>query len=174
MENNEVLENQWDNDSSQSMKEKRGSFLLVLCILSWVSTGGTLLSTLFSYFNGTGELEKQLTGANNAFEQDTGNEVLNNMLTGAQEIVYKTIENFNEIQISTIVGLLIGVLGVYLMFQLKKIGFLLYVVYCVIIPSISLYYIGTSMIIIAGLLVNGLISVAFIIMYGINLKRMTE
>ena len=123
MENNEVLENQWDNDSSESMKEKRGVFLLVLCILSWISTGGTLVSTLFSYFNGTAELEKQLAQTSDVFGEETGNAMLDNMLTGAEEILYKTIENFNAIQLSTLVGLLVGVLAVYLMFQLKKSGY---------------------------------------------------
>lgn len=174
MENNEILEDQWDNDSALTMKQKRGSFLLVLCILSWIYMGSSIISTTISYFNGTAELEKQLSKTSNAFDQETGVGVLDNMMGAAEEIMYKTIENFNEIQLGTLVGLLIGIMAVYLMFQLKKIGFALYVLYSMIIPAISLYFIGTSMIMLLGLAFNSIVSIAFIIMYGVNLKRMTE
>ena len=128
---------------------------------------------MISYFNGTEQLEKQLAETSDVFEQETGSEMINNMLSGAEEILYKTIENFNAIQLSTIVGLLIGALGVYLMFQLKKSGFFLYVLYSVIIPFISLYFIGSSAIIVIGIASTGLISVVFLILYAVNLKRMS-
>lgn len=176
MENNEILENQWDDNSDESMKEKRGTFLLVLCILSWVFIGYSFIMGLVSLAGGTQKLEEQLVQADmtNAFSQDTGNDMANSILSSANEMIIKTIENFYPLQMSNLVVLLIGALAVYMMFQLKKSGFYLYVLYTILIPAISFYFLGANMIVIMAVGLNMFFGVLFLILYGVNLKRMTE
>ncbi len=114
MENNDILEDQWDNQP-ETIRERRGVFLLVLCILSWAFIGITIISTLITYAGGTAQLEESMEVSEAAFDQETGSEFLDSMMGGAQDIMVKTIENFNAIQLSTLVALLIGGLAVYMM-----------------------------------------------------------
>jgi hypothetical protein len=173
MENNNVLESQWDN-TPKSMKDKRGAFLLVICILSWAYMGYVIISTSITYFNGIGQLEEQMAVSMELFEQETGNPLLNSIMEDTQMVFVNTLKYFKEIQIGNIMALFFGALSVYLMYSLKKIGFYLYILYSIIIPSIQIYFLGSSMVIIAIVAFSGIVGIAFIIMYGVNLKRMTE
>ena len=176
MENNEILENQWENGQGESLKEKRGSFLLVLAILSWAFIGYSFIMGLFSLTNGVEELEKSLAevGNSTAFSADTGNAFANSMVDGMKEMIINSIENFYPMQYANLVGLLLGALAVYLMFQLKKSGYYLYILYTILIPGISFYFLGSSMLVIMAVGFNMFFGLMFLILYGVNLKRMTE
>ena len=128
MENNEILENQWDN-VPENIKDKRGTFLLVLCILSWAYIGFAIVSTSITYFSGTEQLEKQMSVTVEVFEQETGNPFLESIKEDAEAVLLDTIKYFKEVQIGTIASLFFGAMSIFLMFSLKKIGFYFYVVY---------------------------------------------
>jgi len=174
--NNEILENNWDNDSTQSINEQRGSFLLVLCILSWVWIAYALFSGLISILNGDAALEEVLgkIDVSEVMEQSSGNPLADSMLTGMAEMMGNLIEHFYHIQYANFVALMIGALSVFLMFSLKKIGFTLYAIYTFAIPGITLYFLGTSMLVWLSVGLSGFLGVVFLIMYGVNLKRMTK
>ena len=160
--------NNWDDDSHQSMKERRGHFLMTLCILSWVWIGIQLISTLFTYLRGSGQLEQSLSLIEDATsESQTDNPFMTSILEGSLDTIRKTIEHFDAINIGNMIALLVGGLGVYMMFNLKKIGFGLYVIYCAGIAGVAIYFLGGY-----TFIFDAFISLAFIIMYGVNLKRM--
>ena len=170
--------NNWDNndnqDDFQSMKEKRGPFLLTLCILSWIMIGFSLISTLFTYLGGVEKLEDSVSIMEDQMSEiSQASSFGGAMMESALEMLEKTIENFSAINISTMLALLIGGLGVYMMFNLKKMGFGLYVLYCIAIPAVSIAFLGSSQAVMMSIGINAFISIAFIIMYGVNLKRMT-
>jgi hypothetical protein len=173
MENQEILEEQWDN-TPETMKEKRGTFLLILCILSWIGIGISMISELVTILRGTAAVEKQINDTSIAIDQIPDNNPMSSMLDGTQEMMIKTLENFYEIHIGTVISLLIGLLGVYLMYSLKKAGFYLYLVYCIAGLLIMPMFLGTNWVVLASLILGGVFSVGFVIMYGVNLKRMTE
>jgi|GEM_PF-1358135 len=175
MENMQTTGNQWGNsDSPESMKEKRGSFLLVISILSWVFIGFSIFSTAIGYFNGVEKLQTQIDLSIDQMDTDTGNAFADNLIAEAIEVLEKTITHFESIQLVTMVSLLIGALSVYLMFQLKKMGYLLYIVYTMLYSSISFYFLGSSMVVWLGQGLYLFIGIVFLILYGVNLKRMTK
>lgn len=166
-ENNEIIE-PWNDDSNLSMDERRGTFLKVLCILSWVWIGIQLFSSVTAYVGGPDKLIEAKSKAEDTIAgvDDTG--FMKTVMEEAMLVLDKTIENFNAIHISSILGLLLGGLAVYMMFMLKKTGYFLYILYAVIIAGATIYFLGF-----ASAMLDIFVSIAFIIMYGVNLKRMT-
>ncbi len=164
----------WNDETNLSMKERRGNFLLTICILSWVYIGLMLIMTFFNYLKGTDELEQSLMVLEEGTPGVEGNPFAETMVDGAMVITERTIENFQGINLSTMAALLLGGLSVLLMFNLKKLGFGLYVLYSIAVPTVSLYFLGADQqITIWTVAASAVVSVAFIIMYGVNLKRMT-
>jgi hypothetical protein len=94
------------------------------------------------------------------------------ILTAVDMTIYQNSEVFYPFHLATLLSLLIGVVGIVLMYQLRKIGFHLYVVYS-ILPILWLYIFlpGDK---IPNFLVFGslFISLLFVILYAINLKHM--
>ena len=166
-ENNQVIE-PWNDEENQSIDQRRGQFLKVLCILSWIWIGIQLFSSVVAYVGGPEKLMEAKSEAEDAIGaiEDTG--FMKTIMQEAMIVLDKTIENFNAIHIGNILGLLIGGLAVYLMFSLKKTGYYLYILYVAIVVGVAVNYLGFA----SGLM-DIVISIAFIIMYGVNLKRMT-
>ena len=167
------IDNQW-GDSPETLKEKRGSFLLVISILSWVFIGFMILSTAISYFTGVEKLQEQIDLSMDQINQETGNAFADSIIQDAIGVMEKSITNFYAIQLSTMISLLIGALAVYLMFQLKKAGFFLYLLYTVMFSAISFYYLGSGMTVWLAQALYIFFGIAFVILYAVNLKRMTE
>ena len=166
----------WNDMTNESIKERRGTFLNVLCILSWVWIGFMVLSTLFTYMGGTEKIEESLylIEESSASMSSNSNAWAEMMIGDSIEISKRTLANFTTLNFVTIIMYLIGGFSVFLMFQLKKTGYFIYVFYSLALPSIGLYFLGTDLsIVLASALFGYVISIAFIIMYGVNLKRMT-
>jgi len=175
MENMQTTGSQWgDSDSPESMKEKRGSFLLVISILSWIFTGFFILSTAIGYFNGVEKIQAEMDLAIDQMDTNTGNAFADNLVSDAIGMLENTITYFESIQLATMVALLIGALSVYLMFQLKKVGYLLYIVYTILFSSVSFYYLGSGVMVWLSQSLYILAGIVFLILYGVNLKRMTK
>lgn len=166
-DNDQVIE-PWNDDSNASMDERRGQFLKVLCILSWVWIGIQLFSSVVAYVGGPEKLIQAKSEAEDAIGAANESGFMKTVMEEAMIVLDKTIEHFNAIHIGNILGFLIGGLAVYLMFTLKKSGFFLYILYTVIIAGVSVYYLG-----VASAMMDVALSIAFIIMYGVNVKRMT-
>jgi len=169
MENMNSINNEFGADT-QSMKERRGSFLLVLVILSWVTTGFGLFGTLSTYLMGESAYASQIDLLN----EGTGISFLDNVMSEATLQLELILESFQAYHISNVIMFLLGTFSVYLMFKLKKNGFYLYILYCVLGLFIQNYFLGEVNTNGMTMITNGLISVIFIIMYAVNLKRMND
>ncbi len=150
----------------QQKPKKRPVFITVLCILTWVGSGIALIQSLVGLAsNPTAELEefKNTPGADVVFEQGFLDDF----------IFWSNISNWVAILVS-----IMCIVGAILMFQLKKNGFYLYVAGCVISAVVSFMAISYLMpkefawIGQIAVVFSVLISVAFIIMYAVNLKHM--
>lgn len=143
---------------------KRPVFITVLCILTWVGCGLGLISGLFQLWS-----YSIASSAINAFQQANGTG-----RTGVNFIFWTSI--------ATLVGSLLCAIAAMFMFKQKKIGFFIYIVGQAI-PIIAGFYsalavtngigIGQSFTIVmtaAGMI----FPIAFIIMYGVNLKYMNK
>lgn len=158
-------------DESYAQK-KRPVFITVLCILTFVSCGFTFLSALW-----------RLAVGNNT--EDTMNKLKGMPMfnEGASEKMLAAIEKMQEWQVTAdflaMGNVALCLVGALLMWKLRKIGFFLYVG-GQILPFISLYamysvvqnvpIMGISFLIVSFIV--AIFAIAFIIMYGINLKHM--
>ncbi len=167
-DNNQIIEEPWNDETNMSLDERRGTFLKVLCILSWVWIGIQLITNLFSYLGGPEKVVEAKSITEDSLSELDDSPFMRSVVEQSLEILDKTIENFNAIYLGNIVGLLIGGLAVYMMFMLKKTGFFLYCVYVGVILFVTVNYLGFS-----SAMLDMVISIAFIIMYAVNLKRMT-
>lgn len=149
--------------------KKRPVFLTVLCILTWVGSGLGFLGGLMSL--------TVLNGASETFANLERTSRVNTefgTMPSLEEYIFWT--NLQNITALLVAGLCI--FGAILMWQLKKTGFFLYLAGCVISLVVSIMAIGVLMP--SGLagfgmiavVIGGLISAAFIIMYAVNLKHM--
>lgn len=176
MNENNFEEADWNtNNEPQSMSERRGPFLLVLTILSWISIGYNAITLLYSLIKGVGDLQNSATQISTIFNnQNSDIPILEDIKFQMEDMLMKSVENYYAIQLSTLVNLLIGAFAVYLMFNLKKTGYYLYILYTIVPSLISFYFFGFNFLIAITVAINLIFGIIFIILYGINAKRMTE
>ncbi len=160
-----------DNNSSLSIKEGRGTFLTVISILSWVASGATFISSFFTLIKGKQGIQEQIIETENQLEM-IDNELLYDILENTTQQLYLVLDNFYPIYLTNLVFAVLGIYSVYLMFNLKKMGFNLYLAYAIIFPIVSYYFAKDMSFAVYGLVFSLLISVVFIAMYYANLKRM--
>lgn len=138
-------------------EKKRPAFLTVLCILSFVFSGIAIILYILAIV-GMGAGEAFMSAAENMAE-GMGAEAVETASTG-MAWAYILIG---------LVMVILGLIGVIRMWKLKKSGFMLYVISS-IVPIIMGYVAGGQY---APSMVMGIIlPVAFIVMYGLNLKHM--
>lgn len=160
-------------EPTQSLKKQRGTFLTVLCILSWVSSGGTFLSSISSLISGKQGIQNQIIDIE--AQMDTvDNSFMYDMLDMTNNQLYLTLENFYPIFLSSLIISALGIYSVYLMYNLKKQGFNFYLLYALIAPVVSYYFVYDIPYSVYGLIFSLVLSTAFIFMYSKNLDIMTN
>lgn len=152
----------FDDDVYQPVEKKRPVFLTVLCILSWVAGGFSVVISLVMLM--TKDFMIEAIERSMDFVQ-TDHEV---------EVLEATIENFN-LTASLNFGLYaISIIAVIMMFKLNKVGFYIYAVthtVLLVYPMVLMPF-GNDMAAMLGIAFSVAIYLAFIIMYGVNLKHM--
>ena len=156
-----------------NIENERPSFLTVLCIITFVFSGFLLISTLYGLF--TYDEQAQLE----AFEQTiVSMEELGEDLPGMDENI-RDLETFNQEQMDnnftlqsiSLISILLSLFGAFLMYQLKKIGFHLYLASKVVgLIPLLIFTLSTAVFWAYGIFL--LFTIAFIIMYSRNLKFM--
>jgi hypothetical protein len=146
--------------------KQRPVFVTVLCILTFCGAGITIFSSLFSILT-MGQLETSMNEMNKVFDDtnlgmDFGN-------------------SYRWMKISyvlNLVGSLLCLAGALFMWKLKKIGFYIYIVGQVL-PIIGSFMTMNSIKLgafagfgIIASIIGMMFPIAFIIMYGLNLKHM--
>lgn len=162
------MEEQIDTiDQEIQGQAKRSQFLTVLCILTFIGSGLAILGALWGFVPSTAEngLKAMRDLRETSFNIGDFSE--------AEYLKWTFYTN-----IAGLIGGLICVGAAFLMWQLKKIGFFLYIAGYLIPFTLSIFAtehmltgdlsgIGTITVV-----VNGLIMLTFFIMYAVNLKHM--
>lgn len=163
-------------DDSSIMKEKRGTTLKVLAILSWIAMGLNTVGLLFTLAGGPStpeelaeEKEAILAVVTPEMLEIVGKEYLVETIT-ILEVTNEMFYSINGINASI---LIIGFYGVFSMYNLKKKGYYFYIVYSIAPIVVSLAFFGTGFYITLGAVLTGIISATFCILYGAQLKRMS-
>lgn len=160
----------------QQNKLQRPTFLLVLCILTFVGSGWGLLSNLFSIFtNGLLDSSMQIeqySSMMGELENSGSGSFMSGFLNSSMDVMRATAAHALEINIIQFVLSLLSLLGAILMFQLRRFGFYLYTTAQILSLFVLPYFAGFSTLVILGMLWGALLSLIFIVLYAVNLKYM--
>ena len=166
-------------DHYESPHRTRPTFLTVLCVLTWVLSGYTILTVPFDYFLSTEiDASSLQTGINETMagmaEADPNiAEMLEGFMMSIGETVSNTIDNAGWIATMELLVALISAFGAYLMFKLRKLGFWVYLIAKVLGLIAVLAFLGVNMFTMIFVSFAGFIGLIFIIFYGVNLKHMS-
>ncbi|MFA9370578.1 MAG: hypothetical protein ACERIH_02625 [Labilibaculum antarcticum] len=164
-----------ENVTTIEVPKKRPTFLTVLCILSFIGSGFLLGATTYQYFTFEKNYPEQMGNFQSTLEMfsDAGTEsgfayesIENQMI-----VLEKTSQNLGMISGVNILFAILSLLGVFLMFKLKKNGFYLYSganLFWLLVPLVLVDFEASMM----NALFLGLFTILFIIMYAVNLKHM--
>jgi hypothetical protein len=131
---------------------QRPTLLTVICILSFIAGVWGLWGGIQSAFTDAPQRE---------FEEDS-----------AMVMAEKSVEKAVPMGYTNIALSLLSLVGVWLMWNLKKNGFWIYVVAAVGGLVVPMVFLGGGLLTALGVGFMGLISVVFIILYAVNLKHM--
>ena len=120
------LKNMENPFEEQQNKLQRPTFLLVLCILTFIGSGWGTLSNLFSVFTaGLTDSSMQMehySSMLNSMDQGAGSAVFSDILNSTMASLQATFVHAKEIAVVSLVLSVISLLGAILMFQLRRLG----------------------------------------------------
>lgn len=148
-----------DSGTEVKYTGKRPAFLTVLCILTFVGAGLSLLYCFVAWV-GVSAAEAMI----DTFDT-VGNGMNNDALDG--------LRWFKLMLLAYTIGSLLNVVGAFVMMFMRKWGFYTYVIGHVLPLLITMYLILTSsqdQFSLAGLIFLSIFPIGFIIMYGLNYK----
>ena len=170
-----------DEENVQDEAPKRPNFLVFLLVLTSISVILLLYGSISAVFQGPksaeymeeiiAEQNEQLAELKNLMGKDDG-ALIEAVESSVNLTIHTNDEVFYSFHLLSILQSLLGIAAIVFMFKLRKIGFHLYVGYC-ILPIIVIYalfpaaYISNFMIL-GTVLISGL----FCLLYGLNLKHM--
>lgn len=158
------------------MKEKRGKTILVFCVLSWIYIGYNILQLGIGMAAGPMS-EADIRQAKIEMLENQPPEAIEMLGWVFEElgvILETRSENFAVLNAIELLSLLIGALAVLLMFNLKKVGFHLYIIYSIIPIASATYFMGGTTLGVAGVAFIAIVSLVFVLIYGSQRARFTE
>ncbi len=156
--------------------KKRPDFLTVLCILTWVGSGIVLIGQLITL--ATASFTKELTdiaeeGMDEAMEEFAEEAPeFGSLFSNIMGQSIHALEHLTELALVRIFGVLLVLAGSLMMWNLKKTGYYLFIAGKVIIIGGILIILGASAIGMMSIIGPLIVAIAFIAMYGANLKAM--
>lgn len=156
-------------------KEPRPSFLTVLCVLSYISIGLALSSGFMGLISGPMSedlvLQQKLEWAKMADElRSVGADGFVAIIEQFQRMLDSLNANHYGNTIVTILVRLIGIVGVIFMWQGKKNGFHIYIIYSILAVIQMYFFVSPVDIPTVMVVVNLVISGLFVFLYSRNLK----
>jgi len=158
-------------ETIQNSIPKRPGLLTVLCILTFIYSGLKIMGSFFGMIFSSVSDSFDLGLFDDALEQ-IDEEFLRPFVEKAFEVAQKGIEHAFAISLSNLILYSVSLLGAIFMFQLKRKGFYLYTAAQVLILLISPIFLGWNFITAFDILVSGMFTALFIILYALNLKHM--
>ncbi len=156
----------------------RPTFITVLCILTFIGSGWGLIGGAIQYFSADKQAlsmsitkEKVATDIQKGDKNDAGTQMAEKMMNSMGSAF--TADNLKKTAIASVIGALLCLAGAFLMWQLKKNGFYLYIAGTLIgiLSPFIIYGTNNFMSIISSVMV-GFVGIVFVILYGVNLKHM--
>ncbi len=157
------------------MKEKRPGALLSICILSWVYIGFEIIIQFNALFSGPMS-DDQIREAKIEILQSQTEEtiaLMGEMINEMISILEITRDHIYTISSLNLLTSLTGALAVFMMFQGKKRGFHLYIIYSLMAILTQTYFFSGFTIGVVGIVFAAFISTIFVFIYSRYLKWMS-
>lgn len=157
---------------------KRPTFLTVLVILTWLSVGMMIMTNFTGLVTGPlGEeelLEQEVNAAESIVElRDAGQESFIQFIeVGLERNRYLHEKAFYQANIVTLILAILGAVAAWFMWNGRKLGFHLYIVYSLLTVVQSYFVYPMDLIIQVEIYFNLAISTVFVFMYSRNLHWM--
>jgi hypothetical protein len=156
---------------------KRPTLLTVLCILSFLAGAWGLVDGARNAFTNKPQEDhaEAKVKMEEAMEQlgDDATGMVRTMMDSAMEMADKAVEHARPMGYANIALSALSLLGVWLMWNLKRNGFWLYLVAAIGGLVVPIYFLGGSMTALLSVGFMGLITLIFIVLYAVNLKHMS-
>jgi|SRR5690554_7273707 len=165
---------------ANEQQPKRPTFLTVLIVLSAIyisfslfGVGNALISGPVSEIELDEQLSELYALSADLKSNGVGEQFGQMVEIMIQNAIYTNNEAFYITYVLNFISLIIGAISLFLMYNLKKIGFHIYVIYS-LLPIISMYITTPIELILTFSIVSSvLIAALFSLLYGINLKHMS-
>ncbi|MFB0998559.1 MAG: hypothetical protein QMC28_07675 [Flavobacteriales bacterium] len=163
------------DQESLNIENERPTFLTVLAIITFVVSGFLLIYATFQLLTYS-EIEQReaielMVGQ---MEETTTNEtaeIMGDMTSSIQLMAEENIENHTLFSSISLISILLSLFGAFMMFNMKKTGFHLYLG-SKIIGLIPLMFYTLSGLVVGYYILFGFFTLAFVIMYAVNLKHL--
>jgi hypothetical protein len=161
----------------------RPSLLTVLCILTFIGSGWTIISSAYGYSTSSRSVRIFSSGRERMTDDSTlqkdsvverGHK--NRSVFGQKMMLslskIMTEENIRKSAIGSIVSALCTILGAVLMWRLRRNGFYLYIVGILIGLAVPFYLYGNNLLAIGISSFSSFFGLVFIALYALNIKNL--
>ncbi|MBN1158424.1 MAG: hypothetical protein JXA61_03520 [Bacteroidales bacterium] len=154
----------------KEIPKNRPDTLTVVCILSFVGLGWRIFRSLMDAVAGT--FTSNLTFILDDVVQDleSEDEPFTSFAAGIMTAVQKLMENISVIALIKILCSILALVGVILIWNLRKPGFYIYAVFRILILLIPVMVMGMNIISLSMVASGTVFTALFIVLYAIHLK----
>jgi len=150
----------------------RPVLLTVLCVLTFIGSGFGVFANLVAMFAAPFLEFLQPSMIEETFSH-LGNNPGDQFIKQALDMGLLALDNFLAITLSKFIFYALSLVGAIMMFQMKKIGFYLYIIAQVGFLFIGPIFLGWNIFVSSAMFISGFFSVLFIALYGINFKHLS-
>lgn len=161
---------------------KRSTFLTVLCVLTFIGSGWAVFSNIYTYNTAAKTVqlfEKSVTLRRDSIrnedsivrpENKKGEIFGEKMMNSVSKMM--TVDNIHKSALGAFIAALFTLGGAILMFNLRRIGFYLYIIGVIMGLLIPFYLYGGNLMAVGLSVFSGFFGLVFIALYALNLKSM--
>jgi hypothetical protein len=166
----------------ESQPEKRPSFLTWLCILTFIGSGWSIISSIWTYtmaaktniiFQESVRMKKDSTSLKDTaeFKRREHRSPFEGKIKASLSKIVST-DNMRKAAIGNFIACLLTLAGGILMWNLKRTGFYIYILGVVFAIVIPFYLYGNDLIAVGATSFANFFGLVFIALYALNLKSM--
>lgn len=160
----------------QQNQKTRPTLLTVIGILSFIGLGYRILTGLINAALGTAT-SSIAPFLNDVFENEVDlsdvPESMHGFIESIFDAVTRVLENVTGIYLTVVLLSVIALLGVIMMWQLKKSGFYMYAASRSLIAFVPFIFVGYNLVSLLWFISSIIFGILFIILYSLNLKEMS-
>jgi hypothetical protein len=160
----------------------RPSFLTWLCILTFIGSGWTIVSSVYTFVAGqryANIVRQEKPIKNDSTYVDSSGNVHNERRVFSEKIraSFSKIldkDNMRKFAIGNFIAALFTLTGALLMWRLNRTGFYIYILGVIIGLGVPFLIFGNDLIAVGATSFNNFFGIVFIALYALNLKAMNE